>query len=77
MQHRSQPQPHLFAYRTNVSLRGQAPDPRAWLRWLRLALAVAGTAALVLGVLSWLATLDGDAALQALGGLPGLVAGPR
>jgi hypothetical protein len=76
VQHRTQPHPHLFTYRTEVSLRRRAPFPRVWPRWLLLALALASTAALMLGVLYWLATFDVNAALHALGGLPGLVAGP-
>jgi hypothetical protein len=66
----------LFAYRTDVAIRGQAPVRRVWLGWLLLVLAVVSSAALVLGVLYWLATFDVDTALHALGGLFGLVASP-
>ena len=76
MQHRTEPQPRLFAYRTDVSIREPAPVRRVWLGWLLLVLALVASAALVLGVLYWLATFDVDTALHTLGGLSGLVAGP-
>jgi hypothetical protein len=50
MQHGTQAHPCLFTYPTEVSLLGQAPVPRVWLRWLLLAQALASTAALVLGL---------------------------
>jgi hypothetical protein len=54
-------QPSLFGYRTGMSLRTGGQPPRSWITWLLLVGSVLSASGLVLGLVYWLVTFDGEA----------------
>lgn len=67
MREQAQEEPHWFAFRTDVSLRGGSL-PRKRLAWSVLLLAACGCAA-VYGALVWLVSLDAARLVRGLGDL--------